>query len=110
VPSSKVGWGEADTKALRDGEGLAGATVAAAAALGFAGVGATVWAMAGAAKMMAASSVDATRRIAWVTRKSPSIGIVLIAQRPANAPERRHNALSFRHLADFARPRDWIIV
>ena len=27
---------------------------------------------------------------------------------PVNAPGRRHNALTFRHLADFAQPRDWI--
>jgi hypothetical protein len=99
VPSSKVGWGEADTKALRDGEGLAGATVAAAAALGFAGVGATVWAMAGAAKMMAASSVDATRRIAWVTRKSPSIGIVLIAQRPGQRAGEASQCLELQTLS-----------
>src|SRR5712692_412680 len=60
VPSSKVGLGEADTKALWDAAGLAGAT---ADASGFAGAGGRVWASAGPTRMVANRSVDETSRI-----------------------------------------------
>src|SRR5258707_4426400 len=60
--------------------------------------------------MMVASSVDGTSRIAWFTRISPSIGIVLSLPGTASVPRKRHNALSFKHLDDFALPQDWTVM
>src|SRR6266566_4584308 len=75
VPSSKVGLGDVDTKARWAGAGLADAAATAgglmAAGLALAGAGATAWAKAGPARMVAASSADGARRIAWFTGNPP---------------------------------------
>src|SRR6266545_4806652 len=76
VPSSKVGTGEVETRAL-----------AGAAAGLVLGTVPTAWAKAGPARMVATSSVKGASRIALVTGLSPSIGIVLVASAGRKAAE-----------------------
>ncbi len=102
VFSSTVGLGEVDTSMRRTG--LATAGTAVTAGLAFGGVGAAVWADAEPASMSPASKADGTSRIACVKGYPPRSASRSPAARASPAPRKRHNALNFNNLADFAQP------